>query len=102
MYVGILVAIAFGWTLLASAQPATSPANPRRISLQECLELALSRNLDLQIEQLSAEIAKDDLWSAYGVYVPNLTLSARRESVSMPADFDPQKANIDFPFELKT
>jgi outer membrane protein len=102
MSVGILVAIAMGWALVGSAQTVTMPQNPRRISLQECIELALSRNLDLQIQRISTEIARDDLWISYGAYLPNFAFSARHDYVSQPADFDPQKANLDFPYTLSS
>src|SRR5882724_8115116 len=98
MHVGIMLAVVIGWALAASAQPISLPSNPRRISLQECLELALTRNLDLQIEHLSAAIARDNLWSSYGAYVPNFSFSARHDSISQPLDFDPHKANLDFPY----
>src|SRR2546430_2623416 len=102
MRVGMILAVAMGWTFAASAQPISVPVNPRRIALQECLELALTRNLDLQIEHLSAAIARDNLWSSYGAYVPNFAFSARHDSVSQPLDFDPHKANLDFPYDLKS
>jgi outer membrane protein TolC len=102
MYFGILLAVAIGWALAASAQPSSLPTNPRRISLQECLELALARNLDLQIEHLSASIARDNLWSSYGAYVPAFSFSARHDEVSQPLQFDPHKANLDFPYDLRS
>jgi outer membrane protein TolC len=64
--------------------------------------MALSRNLDLQIQRASADIAKFDLNGAYGAYVPQLSFSARHDYVSQPADFDVDKENPHFPYKLRT
>src|SRR5712672_3293406 len=85
-----------------SAQTTNSPANPRALSLGECIDLALSRNLDLQIEHLTAEMSSDLLSSAYGVYVPVFSFTARHDYVSQPSTIDPKKAGQDFPYKLNT
>jgi outer membrane protein TolC len=63
--------------------------------------MALSRNLDLQIEHLTTDIAGYNLSGAYGVYVPNLSFRAQHDFVDQPADFDPKKAGIDFPYQME-
>lgn len=70
--------------------------------MQECMELALSRNLDIQIQHLSAEMARFALSGSYGPYVPIWSFRAGTEFVSQPGDWAPQKYNPDFPYELKT
>jgi outer membrane protein TolC len=102
MRVGVLVLLWFCGSWLAWAQPVTLPANPRSISLQECVEMALNRNLDLQIEHLSTDISHENLLSSYGVYVPNLSFTARRDYLSEPANFDPKKAGLDAAYQMTT
>lgn len=62
--------------------------------------MALGRNLDLQIQKTTAEISDFSLRGAYGVYWPVFAFQARRDFVSQPANFDPQKLNPDYPYEL--
>jgi outer membrane protein TolC len=102
MRVGVLVWLIVVAIAKADAQPPTLPANPRGISLQECIDLALTRNLDLQIERRSGDIARYDLSSAFGVYMPNFSFSAREDYLSQSSDFDPKKAGLDFPYKMRT
>jgi outer membrane protein TolC len=101
MYVLIVAGLLLLGALAAPAQTATHQ-NTRRISLQECIDSALRNNLDVQIQQVSSEISRYDLSGAYGVYSPTLSFEARRDFVSQPGDFAPQKFNLDYPYELTT
>jgi outer membrane protein TolC len=94
----ILLAIAISGTLISQAQ--TARANRRPLSLEECIDLALTRNLDLQIQHLSAEIARQQLSGTYGAYDSTFSFEIRREVENSPYDFAPQKLNPDFPYEL--
>src|SRR5664279_3000610 len=102
MRVRILAGLACCATLLASGQSTPSLASIRPLSLQECLELALSRNLDLRIEHLIADTAGYNLAGAYGAYSPIFLFSAQRGFVSEPANFDAEKFNPDYPAEIHT
>ena len=64
--------------------------------------MALTRNLDLEITRLSVDVARFNLNGSYGAYVPIFSFGARHDFVSQPSDFDPKKANFDFPYELST
>ncbi|HWV98448.1 MAG TPA: TolC family protein [Candidatus Acidoferrum sp.] len=97
----ILLGLVVGATLLASAQSTHPAADTRSLSLRECIDLALSRNLDLRIEHLTADIAGYNLSSAYGPYAPLFSFRARHDYVSQPGDFDPQKINPDFPYVMQ-
>jgi outer membrane protein len=97
----LLAGLALGVPLLASADGTNSLTNTRSLSLRECFDLALSRNLDIQIEHLTTDIAGYSLSGAYGVYVPNLSFRAQHDFVSEPTDFDPKKPNVDFPYEMQ-
>lgn len=89
------------WACLAvSAQETMPAARARWLSLRDCFDLALGRNLDIQIEHLNTTIAHANLSGAYGAYIPTFSADARHEFVSQPGDFDSQKFNPDFPYEL--
>lgn len=77
-------------TLLASG-PLTGA-----LSLRTCIDLALNRNLDLQIEHLQAEMAGDELSSAYGAYSPNFTFDAKHGYETVLGDYDERKFNSYF------
>ncbi len=63
---------------------------------------ALSRNLDLQIEHLSADIARNNLSSAYQPYEPTFSFGARHEYFSDSGGPDFKKLNPYLPYELNT
>jgi outer membrane protein TolC len=102
MHFRILAGLAVCATLTVSAQTPTPPTGPRALSLRECIDAALSRNLDLQIQHLTLDIARFDLSGAYGAYTPTLAVAAGRDFVSEPANFDPKKPGLDFPYDLTT
>jgi outer membrane protein TolC len=97
----LLAGLALCTPLLATAQGTNVASSTRSLSLRECLDLALSRNLDLQIEHLNTDIAGFNLNGAYGVYVPAFSFRAQHDFVDQPADFDPKKAGLDFPYEMQ-
>lgn len=71
-------------TGLATAQTnTTSLANTvgpvRRLTLQECIELALTNNLQLQIERYNPQIALYGVRGTYGAYDPTFNLSAQHD-----------------------
>jgi HAE1 family hydrophobic/amphiphilic exporter-1 len=88
-----------GVSLLLSGAIESKAATVRSLSLNECLEFALQRNFDLQIERLYADIAGYNLTTAYGAYSPLFSFGAKHEYVSQPGDFDPNKAGVDFPYQ---
>jgi outer membrane protein TolC len=87
--------------LVGFSQFISTNTTSRSLTLRECFDLALSRNLDLQIEHLTTDIAGYNLSSAYGVWVPNLSFRAQHDFVDQPADFDPKKAGLDFAFKMQ-
>ena len=74
----------------------------RSLSLNECIQMALQHNLDLQIEHHAPAAARYRLSASYGVYEPILTLDASSSFVSQPLLVDPKKSGTDFPYELTT
>lgn len=60
-----------------------SPAAYDRIqqmSLEECIGIALEKNLDLKIERITRTVAELDVLAAQGGYDPSLSLSGQRSS----------------------
>ena len=51
----------------------------RQLSLQDCIQMALQHNLDLQIDRYNPQISLFNLRGNYGVYDPNLTLSGQHD-----------------------
>jgi outer membrane protein TolC len=102
MYARILLGLVISASLSLFAQTTNSPGALRALSLRECIDLALSRNLELRIQQLSSDIAGFSLNGAYGAYVPTFSVRAVHSYVDQPGDFDPQKFNSDFPYQMKS
>jgi outer membrane protein TolC len=100
MRIQILLGLTCGVLATASAQTTNAPANPRPLSLHQCIELALSHNLDLRIEHLTVEMAGGNLTSAYGAYSPNFAFDATHHYESTVGSFDPLKFNPYQPAEL--
>jgi outer membrane protein len=102
MRVRTLAALACCAALTASSQSPQPLTNTRPVSLAQCIELAVSRNLDVQIEHLAADMAGDNLSGAYGVYIPVFSFGASHGFINDPGNFDARKFNPYFPTELNT
>jgi len=100
MRAGILLALALYTPLLSPGETIYPASTTRSLSLRECIDLALSRNLDIKIIHLNTDIAGYDLSSSYGVYSPLFTFSAQHNYLEQPGDFDPKKAGSDLPYKL--
>jgi len=100
MWFRILLALTLGWAAIVPAGGAPAVPQTRFLTLRDCVDLALTRNLDIRISRLGSEIAAYSLTGAYGPYVPVFSVRARHDFVSQPANFDPQKFNLDQPYEL--
>ena len=74
----------------------------RPLSLDECIQLALRNNYDIQIERLNPEIARYNLFGADGAYEPVFTFRAGEQLLTVPGGIDPKKSGIDSPYELTT
>jgi outer membrane protein len=81
------LALAMG---LRAAAPAAEPTNApvRPVSLQECFALALSNNLDLQIERINPLLAGYDLEIARAGYDPLFTLAGDHSYTVQGAGLD--------------
>lgn len=63
--------------LAISAQTATNTENTREMSLQDCLQEALSHNFDVQIQRYNPQISLYDLNAAHAGYDPTFSISGR-------------------------
>jgi outer membrane protein TolC len=70
-----------------SMPPVNASATVRELSLQECIQLALQTNLDLQIERYNPQIAHFTLSGAYAGYDPLLSLSGQHDRTETGASF---------------
>jgi outer membrane protein len=73
----VTIASAF-LTAVVMTAAAAETAGPREITLQECVEMALAKNLELRIERYNPELALFNLKSVRAGYEPVLTLSGER------------------------
>jgi outer membrane protein TolC len=73
----------------AQAQPTNSVK--RALTLDDCIQMALTHNLDLQIERYNPVIARYALRGAYGAYDPVFRFNASEAFVSSPEQMDPKK-----------
>ena len=86
----------------AHAQTNRAGTNTRYLTLQECIDLALSKNLDVQIQRVSTDIANYTFTSAFGAYDPSLSIFGRRDFLSQPLELDVKKTGLDAPYKLTT
>lgn len=81
-----------------------APANRRELSLQDCIELTLRHNLDLQIDRYNPAIQLYTLRGTYSPYDPSFQLSAKHSennagigSSLINTNVTPFRTNIFFP-----
>lgn len=65
-------------------------ARERVLSLEDCIKIALERNLDVQIVRLDPDIARFTLSGSYASYDPALSLSGRHSYELSPGGLDTQ------------
>ncbi len=87
---------------VSSACACAQPTHTKPLSLRDCINLALARNLDIRIQRLSVNLSDDALTSAYGAYSPNFSFGATHNFASEEGDFDPRKFNPYFPSDITT
>jgi outer membrane protein TolC len=64
---------------LAALGQTNPPPNARQLSLQDCIEMALKRNLDLRIDRYTPELQLFTLKAYYGYYDPTLNLQGQHD-----------------------
>lgn len=76
-------------TVLALSARAESPQT-RALSLEDCIQIALEHNLDVQIKRTEPGIAQFTLSGTYSSYDPALSFSGSHASSLSPGGLDPQ------------
>jgi outer membrane protein TolC len=76
-----MAALGQAYSATNSAPTATTnaSANVRQLSLEDCVQLALQHNLDLQIDRYNPEISLYALRGAYGAYDPTFSFSGQHD-----------------------
>jgi len=75
----------FALALSTAALGETAPPPKRTITLEECVQLALQHNLDIQIQRYNPQIALFNLRAAYGAYDPSFFAAAEHgDSTGLP------------------
>ena len=73
---------------LARAQAAA--LEERRLSLEECIRLALEHNLEIKISRYEPDLARYNIGISYSDYDPVLDLVGSTASRQSPGEFDPR------------
>ncbi len=89
-------------TLATTALAQTAATATQRITLAECIELALQRNLDIQIRRLQPTIDLYNLDSARGFYDLTVNLNAVQRFNASPGSADPASRLFNVPNEVYT
>ncbi len=87
-----VVLICIGLLVAATASPAeeVTTAQARRLTLMDCIQLALEHNLDLKIARYDPQFARLNLSLAYTAYEPSLNVNANHYYSASPGGLDPQ------------
>jgi outer membrane protein len=65
----------------------SAPNETRELSLQECIDLTVKNNIELQIDRYSPEISRYNLKAAYGAYDPTAFFSGQHNHSESGATF---------------
>ena len=65
-------------------------ATNRNLSLEDCVQIALQHNLDVQIHRLNPDLSRLSLRAAYGAYDPNFSISGEHNYSQSPGGYDAQ------------
>lgn len=83
----ILLALSLG---SAAALAQTNTLETRKLSLEDCFELAIHHNFDVQIQRYYPEIYRYALGADYGAYDPQLSISVEHDYNQSAGGVDPQ------------
>jgi outer membrane protein TolC len=73
---------------IAMAADTNAPANTKPLSLEECFQIALKHNLDVQIVRINPEVARFSLSGAYGGYDPSFFLRGANSFNKSPQTYN--------------
>lgn len=78
------------------AENGSAPASSetKLMSLQDCIQQAISQNLDVQIERYNPKISLYDLNAAYSGYDPSFNISGQHDFNASAGGFNPNATNL--------
>ena len=80
--------------VLASAMVVTTTradsTTNRNLSLDDCIQIALQHNLDVQIHRLNPDLSRLSLRAAYGAYDVNFSIAGEHDFSQSPGGYDAQ------------
>src|SRR3989442_2323304 len=87
-----IVALLAGAVLVLPGQAQTNPnaAETRKLSLEDCIEITLHHNLDIQINRYNPELDRYALLGIYGAYEPTISISGEHDFNRSAGGVDPQ------------
>jgi outer membrane protein len=68
----------------------TNSASIKVLSLEDCVEIALHHNLDVQIKRLNPELSRYSLNAVYGAYDPSIYFNGQHDYNRQPGSVDAQ------------
>ena len=80
--------VCFGITTAYCADNDTNSV--RKLSLSDCVQMAIEHNLDVQIDRLNPEIARYNIQMAYAGYEPVITMGGQHDYSLSPGGYDPK------------
>ena len=88
---GILV-MAIGASVAALAQ--TNAPEARKVSLDDCIQSALEKNLDMRIARINPPLSLTDLQAAYAGYNPTFTVGGQHNYSKSGGGFNPSIGTV--------
>jgi outer membrane protein TolC len=86
----LLVTVTGSLLLCGAPCFAQTNATPRKLSLSECIRIALEHNLDVKVARFEPEIARQNLSVAYGAYEPTFEVGGTHSYSTSPDGIDAQ------------
>ena len=84
---GILLALAGGAAVTTALADTTTNRN---LSLDECVQIAIQHNFDVEIHRLNPELSRLSLRATYAPYDPNFSISGEHDFSQSPGGRDAQ------------
>ena len=84
----LALAVSFAWCVVTQAAPTNTL--PRKLSLPDCIQIALEHNLDVKVARFGPEIAGQFVSAAYGAYEPTFEAGGIHSYSTSPGGIDEQ------------
>jgi len=88
-----IVSIFFSTVFAVAAQTNTDAGTTRAMSLQDCIQQALSHNFDVQVQRYNPQISLYNLNAAYEGYDPTFSISGQHNFDVSPSKYSPYSTN---------